>query len=54
MISLKPHCLKVGILGYGRLGKMMIRYCWGFGMYPAVYDPYKEYTDDGGENSPTS
>ena len=36
---------KIGGIGYGRLGKMMIRYCWGFGMYPAVYDPYKEYNN---------
>ena len=36
---------RIGVIGYGRLGKMMIRYCWGFGMYPAVYDPYKEYNN---------
>ena len=36
---------RVGVIGYGRLGKMMIRYCWGFGMMPAVYDPYKDYDD---------
>ena len=36
---------RIGVIGYGRLGKMMIRYCWGFGMTPAVYDPYKDYND---------
>ena len=36
---------RVGVIGYGRLGKMMIRYCWGFGMMPAIYDPYKGYDD---------
>ena len=36
---------RIGVIGYGRLGKMMIRYCWGFGMMPAIYDPYKDYND---------
>lgn len=36
---------RIGVIGYGRLGKMMIRYCWGFGMIPAIYDPYKDYDD---------
>ena len=39
------HGKKIGVIGYGRLGKMMIRYCWGFGMTPAIYDPYKGYED---------
>ena len=36
---------KIGIVGYGRLGKMMTQYCWGFGMVPKIYDPYKNYND---------
>ena len=36
---------RIGIIGYGRLGKMMLRYCWGFGMIPTIYDPYKGYDD---------
>ena len=30
----------VGIIGYGRLGKMMNKYCWVFGMRVIAYDPY--------------
>jgi len=31
----------IGIIGLGRLGRMMMNYCWGFGMSPVIYDPYK-------------
>lgn len=33
--------LTVGIIGYGRLGKMMYDYCKAFGATVKVYDPYK-------------
>ena len=36
---------KVGIIGYGRLGTMMMDYCFGFRMIPLPYDPYKLYKD---------
>ncbi len=32
--------LKIGIIGYGRLGKMMKKYCDAFGAKTYVYDPY--------------
>ena len=38
------HQLKgktIGIIGYGRLGKMMTDYCYAFGMNTLPYDPYK-------------
>jgi phosphoglycerate dehydrogenase-like enzyme len=31
---------RVGIIGYGRLGKMMSKYCEAFGAKVYVYDPY--------------
>jgi len=34
--------LKIGIIGYGRLGKMMFDYCKSFGADLKVYDPYKK------------
>jgi D-3-phosphoglycerate dehydrogenase / 2-oxoglutarate reductase len=34
--------LKIGIIGYGRLGKMMFNYCKSFGAKIKVYDPYKK------------
>ena len=33
--------LTIGIIGYGRLGKMMYNYCKAFGANLKVYDPYK-------------
>ena len=33
--------LTIGIIGYGRLGKMMYNYCKAFGANVKVYDPYK-------------
>jgi len=33
--------LTIGIVGYGRLGKMMYNYCEAFGAQVRVYDPYK-------------
>ena len=32
--------LKVGIIGYGRLGKMMFNFCKAFGADVMIYDPY--------------
>lgn len=32
--------LKIGIIGYGRLGKMMEGYCRAFGAKTHIYDPY--------------
>tara|TARA_R110002167_G_scaffold45006_1_gene135233 strand:- start:359 stop:1279 length:921 start_codon:yes stop_codon:yes gene_type:complete len=36
--------LKVGIIGYGRLGKMMEAYCKAFGAETFIYDPYVDVT----------
>ena len=33
----------IGIIGHGRLGKMMHNYCSAFGMDVKIYDPYKGY-----------
>jgi len=35
------NCLKIGIVGYGRLGEMMARYCAAFGAEVYICDPYK-------------
>jgi len=32
--------LKIGIIGYGRLGKMMEKYCKAFDAQVTIYDPY--------------
>ena len=32
--------LKIGIIGYGRLGKMMYNYCKAFGADVTIYDPH--------------
>ena len=34
--------MTVGIVGFGRLGKMMAKYCAAFGSNVVVYDPYVE------------
>ena len=39
------HGKKIGIIGLGRLGKMMNLRCTAFGMNVLVYDPYKGYDD---------
>mgnify|MGYP003122582073 FL=1 len=42
------HQLKgktIGIVGYGRLGKMMKRYCEAFGMVTIIDDPYEGYNN---------
>lgn len=38
--------MSVGIVGYGRLGKMMTRYCQAFGAQVYIYDPYAEVPTD--------
>ena len=38
--------LKVGIIGYGRLGKIMEGYCKAFGAETFIYDPYVTITKD--------
>ena len=39
--------LNIGIVGYGRLGKMMYKFCKAFGANVKIYDPYvkKELSD---------
>ena len=46
-IGREVKSLTIGIIGYGRLGKMMHDYCKAFGADVKVYDPYKrEDMDD--------
>jgi D-3-phosphoglycerate dehydrogenase len=40
-IGREVKSLTIGIIGYGRLGKMMYSYCKAFGANVKVYDPYK-------------
>lgn len=40
-IGREVKSLTIGIIGYGRLGKMMCNYCKAFGANVKVYDPYK-------------
>ncbi len=40
-IGREVKSLTIGIVGYGRLGKMMHDYCKAFGANVKVYDPYK-------------
>jgi len=35
--------LTIGIIGYGRLGKMMYNFCTSFGANVKIYDPYVGY-----------
>jgi D-3-phosphoglycerate dehydrogenase len=39
------NCLTIGVIGYGRLGKMYSNYCKAFGSRVIVYDPYKRVND---------
>ena len=41
-IGRQMNGLTVGIIGYGRLGKLYSSYCLSFGSRVVVYDPYKE------------
>ena len=38
--------LTIGIIGYGRLGKMMFNFCEAFGANVLVYDPYEKANMD--------
>lgn len=40
--SVELHGRTIGLLGYGRIGSNMARYCHTFGMNVIVYDPFKE------------
>ena len=46
-IGRQMNCLKIGVLGYGRLGTMYANYCKAFGAKVIVYDPYKKISDSG-------
>lgn len=35
----------IGIIGFGRLGKIMEKFCKAFGMRVYIYDPYEGYND---------
>lgn len=35
----------IGIIGYGRLGKIMEKFCKAFEMKTYIYDPYQNYAD---------
>ncbi len=41
--------MRMGVIGYGRLGKMMAKYCDAFGMNVAVCDPFKKTKYQTGE-----
>ena len=42
-VGRQMNFLTVGIVGYGRLGRMMARYCSSFGSKVLVCDPYSDY-----------
>ena len=39
--------LTIGIIGYGRLGKMMHKYCEAFEANVIIHDPYKRHNSQG-------
>ena len=39
-IGRQINSLKIGIIGYGRLGKLYHKYCKVFGAQTKIYDPY--------------
>ena len=41
-IGRQMDCLTVGVIGYGRLGRMYANYCKAFGSKVLVYDPYRQ------------
>ena len=41
-IGKQMNCLKIGVIGYGRLGKMYCKYSKSMGSEVFVYDPYKK------------
>jgi D-3-phosphoglycerate dehydrogenase len=40
------NMLKVGVIGYGRLGKLFSGYCKAFGADVYIYDPYEEICNE--------
>ncbi len=40
--TVELHGRTIGLVGYGRIGSNMARYCHTFGMNVIVYDPFKE------------
>lgn len=44
-IGRQLNCLTVGIMGFGRLGKMFSHYAKAFGMKVLIYDPYVQCDD---------
>jgi len=46
-IGRQMNQLTIGVIGYGRLGSMFVRYCRAFGAQVKVYDPYKEINEKG-------
>lgn len=44
-VGRQVNCLVIGIVGYGRLGKLFSRYARAFGAKVLVYDPYKKVKD---------
>ena len=46
-IGRQVNQLNIGVIGYGRLGKMFVHYCRSFGAKVKVYDPYKSINEEG-------
>lgn len=44
-IGRQMNYLKVGVIGYGRLGSIYANFCKAFGSKVYIYDPYKEVLD---------
>jgi D-3-phosphoglycerate dehydrogenase len=47
-VGRQMNSLTIGIIGYGRLGKMMAKYCNALDMKVLVYDPYVDVGSIGG------
>jgi D-3-phosphoglycerate dehydrogenase / 2-oxoglutarate reductase len=43
--SIELHGKTIGIIGYGRIGRNLARYCHAFGMKILAYDPLKKISD---------
>ncbi len=46
-IGRQMNALTVGVIGYGRLGRMYANFCKAFGSKIIAYDPYKKIEDKG-------
>ena len=46
MRSIELYDKKIGIIGYGRIGKKMAEYSKAFGMQVHIFDPYVDKTED--------